>query len=68
MCDSAVVSVVIYLGCITREKSEAYLFGRKPGTYLIRDSRSIPGDFVLSVRYDRSIFDADILSSFPVTT
>ncbi|CAH3045577.1 unnamed protein product [Porites lobata] len=38
-----------YLGCITREKSEAYLFGRKPGTYLIRDSRSIPGDFVLSV-------------------
>ena len=39
-----------YLGCITREKSELYLSGRRPGTYLIRDSRSIPGDFVLSVR------------------
>lgn len=44
-----------YFGCITREKSELYLGGRRPGTYLIRDSRSIPGDFVLSVSENNKV-------------
>ena len=39
-----------YLGRLTRDRSTDYLKGKKPGTYLIRDSSSIPGDFVLAVR------------------
>lgn len=44
-----------YFGCITREKCELYLSGRRPGTYLIRDSKSIPGDFVLSVSENNKV-------------
>ena len=40
-----------YLGRLSRTQTDKYLLGRKPGTYLIRDSSSIPGDFVLAVRY-----------------
>lgn len=39
-----------YLGRVSRPTTEKYLQGRRPGTYLIRDSSSIPGDFVLAVR------------------
>lgn len=39
-----------YLGRLTRDRTTKYLQGKKPGTYLIRDSSSIPGDFVLAVR------------------
>ncbi|KAJ7392115.1 hypothetical protein OS493_013483 [Desmophyllum pertusum] len=38
-----------YLGRVSRPTTEKYLQGRRPGTYLIRDSSSIPGDFVLAV-------------------
>lgn len=38
-----------YLGRLSRSQTDKYLLGRKPGTYLIRDSSSIPGDFVLAV-------------------
>lgn len=38
-----------YLGRLSREGTSKYLLGKKPGTYLIRDSSSIPGDFVLAV-------------------
>lgn len=38
-----------YLGRLTRDRTTKYLLGKKPGTYLIRDSSSIPGDFVLAV-------------------
>ncbi|XP_015761195.1 PREDICTED: crk-like protein [Acropora digitifera] len=44
-----------YFGCIAREKCEFYLSGRRPGTYLIRESRSIPGDFVLSVSENNKV-------------
>ncbi|KAL9978482.1 hypothetical protein ACROYT_G016003 [Oculina patagonica] len=38
-----------YLGKLNRDRTTKYLLGKKPGTYLIRDSSSIPGDFVLAV-------------------
>lgn len=40
-----------YLGRLSRSETDKLLLGRKPGTFLIRDSSSIPGDFVLAVRY-----------------
>ena len=39
-----------YHGAIDRIKSEAVLYGRRPGLFLVRDSQTSPGDFVLSVR------------------
>lgn len=38
-----------YLGRLSRLETDKLLLGRKPGTFLIRDSSSIPGDFVLAV-------------------
>lgn len=38
-----------YLGRLSRSETDKLLLGRKPGTFLIRDSSSIPGDFVLAV-------------------
>ena len=39
-----------YFGLISRNTSETLLKIHKAGTYLMRDSKSCPGDFVLSVR------------------
>ena len=39
-----------YHGAIDRIKSEAVLYGRRPGLFLVRDSQTSPGDYVLSVR------------------
>jgi len=38
-----------YHGLLTRNQAESILNGRPSGTYLVRDSSSIPGDYVLSV-------------------
>lgn len=38
-----------YFGLISRSTSESLLKSHSAGTYLMRDSRSCPGDFVLSV-------------------
>lgn len=38
-----------YHGAIDRIKSEAVLYGRRPGLFLVRDSQTSPGDYVLSV-------------------
>ena len=40
-----------YHGPIDRIQAEAVLHGRKAGLFLVRDSSTHPGDFVLSVRY-----------------
>ena len=40
-----------YHGKVDRGKAEDLLRRKHTGTYLVRDSSSIPGDFVLSVRY-----------------
>ncbi|KAK2566156.1 Adapter molecule Crk [Acropora cervicornis] len=56
-----------YFGCIAREKCEFYLSGRRPGTYLIRESRSIPGDFVLSVSENNKLFKVQAQYPFTAT-
>lgn len=45
-----------YFGTITREESNSILqFERESGIFLVRDSRSIHGDFVLCVREENKI-------------
>lgn len=50
-----------YLGRLTRDTTTKYLLGKKPGTYLIRDSSSIPGDFVLAVRLVAELSQSDVM-------
>ena len=40
-----------YHGRIDRPTAESLLAGKRPGLFLVRDSASCLGDFVLSVRY-----------------
>lgn len=39
-----------YHGRIDRATTDTILAGKKPGLFLLRDSATCPGDFVLSVR------------------
>ena len=57
-CSGVVVIIEIY-GCsifrwyhgqVTRGSTEQLLLGKEPGIYLVRDSKTSTGDFVLSVR------------------
>ena len=41
-----------YHGRIDRPTAENLLAGKRPGLFLLRDSATCPGDFVLSVRYE----------------
>ncbi|XP_078508675.1 crk-like protein isoform X2 [Lissotriton helveticus] len=38
-----------YFGPVDRAETEALLMGQPPGTFLVRDSATCPGDYVLSV-------------------
>ncbi len=39
-----------YHGRVNRITAENLLAGKRPGLYLVRDSGTCPGDYVLSVR------------------
>ena len=39
-----------YHGRIDRATTDSILAGRRPGLFLVRDSSTCPGDYVLSVR------------------
>ena len=47
---SLLVACSWYHGKVDRSRAEDLLRNKHTGTYLVRDSSSIPGDFVLSVR------------------
>ena len=40
-----------YHGRIDRATTDTILAGKRPGLFLVRDSSTCPGDYVLSVRY-----------------
>ena len=39
-----------YHGSMDRAATDSILAGRRPGLFLVRDSTTCPGDYVLSVR------------------
>ena len=51
-----IMSTVIFLSCswyhgrIDRATTDTILAGKRPGLFLVRDSSTCPGDYVLSVR------------------
>jgi proto-oncogene C-crk len=44
-----------YFGQLSRSETNDLLHDQESGTYLVRDSATLKGDFVLCVRYDLKI-------------
>ena len=49
--DGYLISFRWYHGRIDRATTDTILAGKRPGLFLVRDSSTCPGDYVLSVRY-----------------
>ncbi|CAB4028303.1 adapter molecule crk-like [Paramuricea clavata] len=55
MCSASLHNYRWYHGTVNRNGTEQLLLGREPGIYLVRDSSTSAGDFVLSVSENKKV-------------